>query len=58
MTETEIRTYLIEAYTKGVVRAREEYRLHPTSNHHPACPCRRVQRAEAQQRQREKETKK
>ena len=55
MTETEIRAYLIEAYTAGVVRAREEYRLHKTSNHHPACPCRRVKHAEAAKRSRDKE---
>jgi len=34
MTETEIRAYLIEAYTRGVIRAREEYRWHPNN----ACP--------------------
>jgi len=54
MTETEIRAYLIEAYTRAVLRARAEYRAHPFSNHHPACPCRRVKHAEAAKRSRDR----
>ena len=41
MTETEIRAYLIDAYTAGVVRAREEYRRHKFTRHSPTCPCRK-----------------
>jgi len=54
MTDAEAYAYLLERWSDDIKAARTEYALHPFSNHHPACPCRRVKHAEAAKRSRDR----